>query len=845
MNKFYPGLALFLCLSLPLSGQMQTKHESLPFSVNDTHITIWNGEQYVPIFLKGINLGIAVPGTFPGELRASRSDYGRWLQQIRDAGFNMIRVYTLHYPWFYEVLDSFNLANPRSPMYLMQGVWLEEEQPGFNGNLYDLTVSFTDEIETNIDCMHGNRNIPARFGKAYGNYTSDVSRWIMGYIIGREVHHDEVLRTDEVNKGITSYKGRYLSISNTKPTEAWFTARLDHLVSHEHDTYQTQRPVSISSWPTLDPLNHPTEFHRDEDTAYIDLSAVDFSAAPAGMFISYHAYPYYPDFISRSPDFYGYSDAWGMNSYLGYLKALKKHYSDMPLIIAEFGNPSSIGNAHFASNGIHHGGADYRKQAKDNLRMLDNIHQSGAGGGIQFSWIDEWFKRTWVTDPLDYIPDRRILWHNLVSAEQNFGLVGFRKKTREFKPWTSFNDNGFIRSVEAFADFTYFNIRLNTANFLGIMDTLWIALDTYSADLGESVIPTGHVIGNRAEFLLMITNHSCELYVTEAYDQFGKWHRLNLPGQLYRSVPSDGAPWKIVRFKNNYFEQEIQYIGHLSFKRLDHPLSSNDVVILDTSRIDIRLPWTLINFNDPSEMRVVHDYRNIPGYQDTVSDGLALSIIHLNRVYQTGSRFTWDHWQSGDQAEEFLKDSYFIMKEKLRLLPGDPVAVKDTYMVAENGILRTSAADGVLKNDLSLDGAVMTAWLEENVSSGRLRLNPDGSFEYRAERGFIGETAFTYRTIAGGKLSRPVRVHLLVENNLPGDGFLILMPNPTSGLIWADSTSPIEFIEVFNHAGQLVIKEQVNARQKEIDLSPFPPGIYTVRVLSGGQRVTRKVVLIR
>jgi hypothetical protein len=274
-------------------------------------------------------------------------------------------------------------------------------------------------------------------------------------------------------------------------------------------------------------------------------------------------------------------------------------------------------------------------------------------------------------------------------------------------------------------------------------------------------------------------------------------------------------------------------------------LSSNDVVILDTSRIDIRLPWTLINFNDPSEMRVVHDYRNIPGYQDTVSDGLALSIIHLNRVYQTGSRFTWDHWQSGEQAEEFLKDSYFIMKEKLRLLPGDPVAVKDTYMVAENGILRTSAADGVLKNDLSLDGAVMTAWLEENVSSGRLRLNPDGSFEYRAERGFIGETAFTYRTIAGGKLSRPVRVHLLVENNLPGDGFLILMPNPTSGLIWADSTSPIEFIEVFNHAGQLVIKEQVNARQKEIDLSPFPPGIYTVRVLSGGQRVTRKVVLIR
>jgi hypothetical protein len=45
----------------------------------------------------------------------------------------------------------------------------------------------------------------------------------------------------------------------------------------------------------------------------------------------------------------------------------------MPLIIAEFGNPSSLGIAHYASNGIHHGGSDYQKQAKDNLRMLDNI----------------------------------------------------------------------------------------------------------------------------------------------------------------------------------------------------------------------------------------------------------------------------------------------------------------------------------------------------------------------------------------------------------------------------------------------------------------------------------------
>jgi hypothetical protein len=134
---------------------------------------------------------------------------------------------------------------------------------------------------------------------------------------------------------------------------------------------------------------------------------------------------------------------------------------------------------------------------------------------------------------MDNVPDRRILWHNLVSAEQNFGLVGFRKKDRSFKPWTTFCDDCHISSVEAFADYTYFNIRIHTEDFLGIMDTIWVAIDTYDADLGESILPTGHIMENRPEFLLMITNHSCQLFVTQAYDQFGKWHSLSLPGQLF------------------------------------------------------------------------------------------------------------------------------------------------------------------------------------------------------------------------------------------------------------------------------------------------------------------------
>src|SRR5690606_20196359 len=86
------------------------------YSVDETHLTVWNGEDYAPLFIKGINLGVAVPGTFAGDLAATREQYRQWFRLIRDAGFNSIRIYTIHFPRFYEELRQFNLDNPNSPL---------------------------------------------------------------------------------------------------------------------------------------------------------------------------------------------------------------------------------------------------------------------------------------------------------------------------------------------------------------------------------------------------------------------------------------------------------------------------------------------------------------------------------------------------------------------------------------------------------------------------------------------------------------------------------------------------------------------------------------------------------
>ncbi len=103
----------------------------------------------------------------------------------------------MHYPHFFEVLDSFNLTNPHHPLLFFQGVWLEEEVPGYEEDLYSLSSYFEQKIRENIDCVHGNQVIESRRGKAYGTYKINASRWLLGYIIGREVHTPEVLHTNE------------------------------------------------------------------------------------------------------------------------------------------------------------------------------------------------------------------------------------------------------------------------------------------------------------------------------------------------------------------------------------------------------------------------------------------------------------------------------------------------------------------------------------------------------------------------------------------------------------------------------------------------------------------------
>jgi len=669
--------------------------QALPFKTSGNYIAMHTGTDYKSLVLKGINLGSSPPGYFPGEIAyaVTPETYERWINMMALAGFNSIRIYTLHPPAFYEKLAEYNERNPDNPLLLFQGIWLDEVENPHDPASYDLMnriTSFSGNIHEVINCIHGNNDIGYRSGKSYGRYLTDVSRWTAGYILGREISPQEVDSTNAFHPGIDSFAGNQFGVTGGTASEVFSAQVLDEAVSFEAQNYSVRRPLSLSSWPTLDPLTHPTEIHTDEDNATIDIIKLTGRNSEAGLFATYHAYPYYPNFVSQQPSYQTYSDQDGQNSYLGYITDLKNHYSDIPLIIGEFGVPSSWGSAHQSFSNMDHGGYSEQQQGEKNIRMLHNMINAGSAGGFMFAWMDEWFKPTWIVTYLEsfgffsgyaIIPTRQ-LWHNLTSPEQNFGLVSFDQAERPpLNGYLIDNPSGPVSKIEATFDNSYFYINIDASGAIIAGDTMMVAFDTYLGDTGESRLPNGKVLSNRSEFMLSMVfgGDTAVHHVTEAYNMDGLTLRFNLSDPLvqkYKSTVTDGAPWKDMQWYNDGYELTKSLIGRLPMENAaDFTPGQRTAVAWLGNKIRVRLPWTMLYFHDPTHRRVIdgavsHD----EGYTFEIltreSDGIAVSVYYKGAVTSTTTRYSWDPWSVVPKTIEREKGSLLVIKEGLKGIEG-------------------------------------------------------------------------------------------------------------------------------------------------------------------------------
>jgi Flp pilus assembly protein TadD len=422
----------------------------VPFRAGAKYFERRSGDGWQPILVKGVNLGVALPGRFPSEFPEDEALYRDWLGRIRAMNANVVRLYTLLPPAFYSALAKENAAHPEAPVWLVQGVWVELP-PGDDFSDPAWNADYAAELRRVIDVVHGNMDAAPRPGHASGLYDADASPWLLGFILGREWEPFSVRAYDEKEakkSGGTpcAFDGRFVRVAAGSPTECWLASTLETAASYLADAYAESRPMAFTNWPTLDPLHHPTEATREEEDAILrargvkefpkrgpvydnDAVALDeehFAATerfPAGLFASYHVYPYYPDFLSLDPGYLAARDSAGPNAFAGYLEELQRRHAGRPLLISETGVPTSRGVAHRQPQGFDHGGHNEQEQAAIDARLVRAAQEKGCAGVIVFAWIDEWFKHNWLFWDRAIPQEHQPRWLNALDPEQNFGIL--------------------------------------------------------------------------------------------------------------------------------------------------------------------------------------------------------------------------------------------------------------------------------------------------------------------------------------------------------------------------------------------------------------------------------------
>ncbi len=378
-------------------------------------------------FLPGMDLGATTPGHQPGELAMAAPQYARWLDEMGALGVRSIRIYTIHPPAFYQALAAYNTSHPGDPIYLVQGVYLPNDRYLEKQDLYDpvATATFRQELRDAVAAVNGTLARSPRPGFASGRWTANVSRWIAGWIIGVEWDPFATAATNRKNPRAPAVHGRYFySTPAASPAERWIAARMNDTAAAVAATGWTT-PIAFANWPTADPLRHPNEPNQQEDMVGVDANHVlPTQNWPGGTFASFHVYPYYPDFLQYQPSLQRFTVDGHADAYAAYLHDLLAHFKGkMPVMITEFGVPSSLGSAHSGTLGRSQGGHTEQQAMQTDARLLRLMRQLGMAGGFVFEWTDEWYKRTWNTQ-LHQLPAGRLqLWHDQFTNEQYFGVV--------------------------------------------------------------------------------------------------------------------------------------------------------------------------------------------------------------------------------------------------------------------------------------------------------------------------------------------------------------------------------------------------------------------------------------
>lgn len=668
------------------------------FKAEGENLWIDEGNGYEVFDIRGINLGLGKPGKFATEYSISKEEYLRWFQQIQAMGANVIRNYTLAHEEFYEAFYEYN-ENNDTPLYLIQGVSVDGYMLNSHRNAFDKEFykDFLKSCKDVVDAIHGRFKNLGFNNIGSQSYDKDISQWVYGYIIGVEWESDIVAFTNETGPQLPQYKGEYMYTDNARNFEIFLAMIGDEMIGYETRKHGTQRTLAFANWPTTDPFEYPEKILKESGKyAQIDVENIKSTGKfLSGQYASYHVYPYYPEFLS-------YADSNIENTYLDYLTKINEHH-DIPVVVSEFGVPSSRGMAAYEENrelARDQGRLSENEQGEAIISLYEDIKASGSAGGIVFMWQDEWFERTWNTmGGVDL--ESEALWSNYQTNAQYFGLLSFDPGEKQSicyvdgdkSDWEAedvvLENEEYKMSMKYDEKFIYFLVEKD--GFHIKTDKLYIPIDTTLKTGTNNISSPFELQTNRGtDFIIAINGEEdSRVLVQDRYDfieiMYGDLNGTSAYENPPKKNSSVFSPIRLPLHELDYFNGDSQIsfnefklgeekyfvknktyeTGKLTYGNAN-PSSGDFNSLADfcggDGFVEIKLPWQLLNFSDPSEMKIHDDYYERYGVEYIkinemnvgVGDGTELIAMEPFKLKKLGRN---------PKYHERLKESYYMLKD--------------------------------------------------------------------------------------------------------------------------------------------------------------------------------------
>ena len=658
---------------------------------DEKKIQVYKNKEWKDIKLKGIELSSFQPGYKRHETSIKKEDVLKWLEQISELNANVIKIPSIQSPSFYKAIYEYNL-NSSNPIYTIHEVMLDEKLLLDRYDAYDKKTvkNFKRDIKNTINVIHGKSLILSNKRTHRGLYINDISSYNIGYILGTNTNPELITLTNLKNKQINSYEGKNFSVKNASPFEAFIGEMIDYATTYELKKYEQLSLFSYLTTIETDPFDYKQESNQ---TKYAKINMMKIKPLlEDNIFASYSIYPSSVHFLEYEDTVVDNKDNVLETNIFSYLKKINGFYS-IPVVASDIGISSSRGRTEIdESDGFHRGGFSEKEQGELLVKLLDSIDNSGLSGSIIKSWQDDWTKLSSIRIVENYLDKTASsYWWDAQSSDQSFGLLSFESGKEkdtihvdgDYSDWKDeeyfFNEKKLKLKVRADQSFLYMFIEKE--NWKLNDDSVYIGLDVTPLSGSNYFKEENIKFPMPVDFVVKLNGYNeSRILVQERYDLFNYLYKyyINIIEKKDNIPKKDSTEFSSIYLLNRkkfYLKDNEKIIHPIYYQTGILKEGSNNIKdekydsLVDFNkngdRIELKIPWSLINIVNPLDGGIYEDfYRNGIESQINIKDiGISLhsrdSKEDLNTIQK---RFKIGKYKEVVYYER-LKESYKIVEQ--------------------------------------------------------------------------------------------------------------------------------------------------------------------------------------